>query len=107
MLVWPTCWFKHGQYFTYLQAQDGIHIGINIYWKKDGIQVVMNATLLILLVFLNNGKDSHRQESSLSKKKKEIQVRMNFNHYSRMTNNLPTSQMYKETHTSVSILYQE
>ncbi|CAK9203539.1 unnamed protein product, partial [Sphagnum troendelagicum] len=26
---------------------------------------------------------------------------MNFNHYSRMTNNLPTSQMYKETHTSV------
>jgi hypothetical protein len=32
---------------------------------------------------------------------------MNFNHYPRMTNNLPTSQMYKETHTSVSILYKE
>jgi hypothetical protein len=34
-----------------MQAQDGIHIGINIYWKKDRIQVGMNATLLILLVF--------------------------------------------------------
>lgn len=34
-----------------MQAQDGIHIGINIDWKKDRIQVGTNATFLILLVF--------------------------------------------------------